>query len=422
MMDSNESQKIKDQRRLTSLLGFNSIYLGMNYLWISFETLILPLGVEKSVPLSLSGLYLGIAAFIGGLSAIFGNFSSGIVGDKLKLRGGDRSLIVLFGSFMTMLGIFLSIPFFGLYYGIVISFGILQYFSNVAIGSTQPLLSETVNKEMRGISSGINGLYTLIGSAIGFGLTSYFLTSFPFFITVIALGFGVLITGIISFFSGRNRKLLEISRHEHFHWKNIQDSNNKKLEILTIGSFFVFMGIMGLTYFEFYFFETILGVSNPEILIGIAGLLILFISSISSIVVGRLSDRVGRIRILIIGAAASSLPTFLIPFFRSFVIFLILGAFIGATYGSYYSVSIALAGDLVNKNSAGTQLSIFNLSLSGASTLSPLIYGLILYLFKDYPALSFHFLFTSSSIFYIMGSIILVIFYKNKRVNEYRKA
>ncbi|MGP6240455.1 MFS transporter [Cuniculiplasma sp. SKW4] len=414
-MNSNENYKMNKQGRLTSLLGFNSIYLGMNYLWISFETLILPMGVEKSVPLSFSGLYLGIAAFIGGLSAIFGNLSSGIVGDKLKLRGGNRSIIVLFGSFMTMIGTFISIPLFGIYYGIIISFCILQYFSNVAIGSTQPLLSETVNKEMRGISSGINGLYTLIGSAIGFGLTSYFLTVFPFFISVTAIGLGVLITGIISFISGRHRKLVEISKHEHFHWKMIHDSNSKKLEILTIGSFFVFMGIMGLTYFEFYFFETILGVSNPEILIGIAGLLILFISSISSIVVGRLSDRVGRIRILIIGAAASSVPTFLIPFFSSFVIFLILGAFIGATYGSYYSVSIALAGDLANKSIAGTQLSMFNLSLSGASTLSPLIYGLILYLFRDYPPLSFHFLFTASSIFYIIGSITLMLFYGKRR-------
>jgi MFS family permease len=384
----------------------------MNYLWISFETLILPLDVENSVPLPLSGLYLGIAAFIGGICAILGNLTSGIVGDRLRIRGGKRSVIVIFGAFMTMLGIFLSIPFFGIYYGTVISFGILQYFSNVAIGSTQPLLTETVNEDMRGISSGINGLYTLIGSALGFGITSYLLITLPYFISAVALGVGVLITGIFSFISGKGRRLVETTKGEFYHRKKEMDENGRKLKVLTLGSFFVFMGIMGLTYFEFYFFETILGVSNPEILVGIAGILILFISALSSIMVGRLSDRVGRIRILIIGPAAASIPTFLIPFFNSFTIFLILGIFIGATYGSYYSVSFALAGDLANREMAGTQLSIFNISISGASTFSPLIYGLILYIFRSNSIFSFHLLFSTSSMFYIIGSLILILLYK----------
>ena len=405
-------------RRILPLLGFNSIYLGVNYLWISFETLILPLEVENSVPLSLSGLYLGVAAFIGGLSAISGNLSSGMVGDRLKMRGANRSVMVIFGAFMSLIGIFLSIPFFNVYLGIVLSFAILQFFSNVAIGSTQPLLTETVVSDMRGTSSGVNGVFTLIGSAIGFGLSSYFLVVFPFYISVLMLGIAISITGTISFLSGRERKTIEIEHFEKKNRKHQITENNRNLKILTIGSFFVFMGIMGLTYFEFYFFETMLGVSDPELLIGTAGILILMVSAIASVLVGRLSDRVDRVKILAIGAAASSVPTFLIPYFRSFPIFLVLGGFIGATYGSYYSVSIALAGDLANERMAGTHLSMFNLSLTGASTASPLIYGMILYLFRNIPDLSFHFLFTVSSSFYITGSVILFLFYGKRKKNS----
>ncbi len=397
---------------IKSLFGFNSIYLGTNYLWISFETLILPLEVENAVPFIYSGLYLGIVAFIGGLSAIAGNIASGVVGDHLHMQGAQRSIIVLFGSFMSITGILLSIPFYRIYAGIVISFALLQFFSNVAIGSTQPLLTETVESEKRGISSGINGLYTLIGSAAGFGITSFSLTNFPFSISVILIAIAMMATGSLSYLSVIRRKKIPVRIEEQEEKVQQIENNEKRLKILTAGSLFVFMGIMGLTYFEFYFFKVILNVSNPEILIGIAGILILALSSVSSIVVGRYSDRIGRMRILIISATVSAIPTFMIPYFRSYDLFLVLGGILGASYGSYYSVSMALAGDLANAKKAGTHLSIFNLSLSGASTISPLIYGFILYLFRNHQILSFHILFSTSSIFYLAGGLILYLLYR----------
>ncbi|MEM0136441.1 MAG: MFS transporter, partial [Thermoplasmatales archaeon] len=96
-------------------------------------------------------------------------------------------------------------------------------------------------------------------------------------------------------------------------------------------------------------------------------------------------------------------------YFRSFYIFLVLGSVIGATYGSFYSVSFAIAGDLVPEHESGKYMSIFYLALAGASTISPLIYGLMLFIFNQSSSSGFVALFTTSSLFYMVGAMVLYL-------------
>ncbi|OWP57121.1 MAG: hypothetical protein B2I17_02910, partial [Thermoplasmatales archaeon B_DKE] len=113
--------------------------------------------------------------------------------------------------------------------------------------------------------------------------------------------------------------------------------------------------------------------------------------------------------ILVADAIIAAVPTVLIPYFRTFYIFLILGSFIGAAYGTFYSVSYALASDLVPKGETGKYMALFNLSLTGASTISPLIYGLILYLLRASVHLGYVGLFSAAGSFYVAGAAILFV-------------
>jgi MFS family permease len=392
------------------IIGYNLIYLGVNYLWISFETLILPLQIGSVVPESDMGLLLGIVASLGSFSGIVGNLASGMLSDRFRIGRGKRSPYISIGVAVVaamLLGETLYRP---SIYEILAGYIVLQSFSNMAIGSTQPILAEIESHEQRGTSAGLNGLFTLMGAALGFGVTSFFLSSPYRNGDLYALAAGIVFSGLATLFTIRRMDTARIPKvvdHIPFGMIRKPPPDMKKFSRLATGSFFVFMGITGLTFFELYFFREVLGIPNPAAYVAIAGILVLVVSAVSSVVLGHFSGRIGRWNILVADAIIASVPTIMIPFFRTFYIFLILGSLIGATYGSFYSVSYALASDLVPKGESGKYMAIFNLSLTGASTVSPLIYGLILFILRSSVHLGYVGLFSAAGLFYIIGGVVL---------------
>ncbi|OWP56738.1 MAG: hypothetical protein B2I17_03865 [Thermoplasmatales archaeon B_DKE] len=394
------------------IVGYNLIYLGVNYLWISFETLILPIQIGSVVPESEMGLFLGIVASVGSFSGIVGNISSGILSDRFRIGRGKRSPYIFIGIVLVAAMLIGESFFSPSLYEILAGYIVLQSFSNMAIGSTQPILAEIESHEQRGTSAGLNGLFTLIGAAMGFGVTSYFLNSPYRNGDMYALAAGIIISGLATIYT--IRKVDSLPAHEKMDKLPLSmirrpPRDMRKFSGLATGSFFVFMGITGLTFFELYFFKQVLDIPNPATYVAIAGILVLAVSAVASITLGHFSGRIGRWNILVADAIIAAVPTVLIPYFRTFYIFLILGSFIGAAYGTFYSVSYALASDLVPKGETGKYMALFNLSLTGASTISPLIYGLILYLLRASVHLGYVGLFSAAGSFYVAGAAILFV-------------
>lgn len=394
------------------IVGYNLIYLGVNYLWISFETLILPIQIGSVVPESEMGLFLGIVASVGSFSGIIGNISSGVLSDRFRIGRGKRSPYIFIGIVLVAAMLIGESFFSPSLYEILAGYIVLQSFSNMAIGSTQPILAEIESHEQRGTSAGLNGLFTLIGAAMGFGVTSYFLNSPYRNGDLYALAAGIIISGLATIYTIRKIDSLPApEKTDKLPLRMIRrpPRDMRKFSGLATGSFFVFMGITGLTFFELYFFKQVLDIPNPATYVAIAGILVLAVSAVASITLGHFSGRIGRWNILVADAIIAAVPTVLIPYFRTFYIFLILGSFIGAAYGTFYSVSYALAGDLVPKGETGKYMALFNLSLTGASTISPLIYGLILYLLRGSVHLGYIGLFSAAGSFYVAGAAILFI-------------
>ncbi|MEM0156423.1 MAG: MFS transporter [Thermoplasmataceae archaeon] len=391
------------------LLGFNSLYLGVNYLWISFESLILPTQIGNLVPEYRMGLILGIVAAVGAGSGILGNLLSGYLSDRIRILGSRRAPFIAIGVALATVTVLLEGLFVSSLLVIVVGYIFLQVFSNIAIGSVQPVVAETVSADQRGISAGFNGLFTFTGSALGFGITGFLMTYYSQTVAMYSIAAGLIITGtgaIITLIYGK----ISPMREHHIHISGLMHmpKDLRSFQRLTAGSFMVFMGVTGLTYFELYFFKQVLNVTNPQIYVAVAGIVVLAISAVVTVALGHFSDRIGRWRIMAADAAFAAIPTALIPFFRSFYVFLILGALIGSSYGTFYSVSSAMAGDLAPKQEAGKYMALFNLALAGASTISPLIYGSILFLLSSSVHYSYVALFSTSSAFYLIGSVLIL--------------
>ena len=151
------------------IFGMNSIYLGNNYLWISFESLFLPFAIEISVARGLQSLMLGAIAFSGILIGLASNYISGTVTDKLHTRIGRRRPMIILGSSIAVLSLVIFIINYSSIIIITIVYFLIEIGSNIAYGAYQPLISDVIPEGQRGTSSGINGFFTLAGSALGFG-------------------------------------------------------------------------------------------------------------------------------------------------------------------------------------------------------------------------------------------------------------
>ena len=297
------------------MIGYNLIYLGVNYLWISYETMILPTQVSLLVPMARASFVLGITASIGNAAGIAGNLSSGFMVDRIIRRSGRRYLLIGAGLAGVLLSlIFETLPLSSLIL-IIGGYVAIQAFSNIAMGAVQPIVAELHSEADRGTSAGFNGLFSLMGSAMGFGITSLFLSAGFYGHAIFSLMIGIIITGtgsaIVIERNDMSRRTATKYAPDHEDLSKPQDM--RVFSLFSLGSFFVFSGITGLTYFELFFFKIVLKSSDPDLLVGIAGITVLVISALSSVVIAHFSNRIGRWKILQVAAVTASIPTLIIP-------------------------------------------------------------------------------------------------------------
>ncbi len=139
------------------IFGMNSIYLGNNYLWISFESLFLPFLIARMVAQNAQSLYLGIIAFAGIIIGISFNVFAGITTDSLETRFGRRRPFIMLGSAITLASLIYFIIFHSSIISILIVYILIEIGSNMAYGSYLPLVRDIIPDYQRGTSSGISG-------------------------------------------------------------------------------------------------------------------------------------------------------------------------------------------------------------------------------------------------------------------------
>ena len=96
----------------------------------------------------------------------------------------------------------------------------------------------------------------------------------------------------------------------------------------------------------------------------------------------------------------------------SFLVFIIGKLMVNNKYKLIHS--FAVASDLIPENESGKYMSYFYLSIAGASSFSPLIYGSALLFFDQTSSKGFTALFTLSGIFYLIGAAILYLAHETK--------
>jgi len=170
----------------------------------------------------------------------------------------------------------------------------------------------------------------------------------------------------------------------------------------------VMLGIYTVLDFLQFYMRDAVGASHPEQQTTNFIIITSLTSVVSALVVGWLSDRFGRKRMVYVSGGMMALVGLVFIVTHSLPIVLAAGALFGIGYGAYTSVDWALVADVLpsHKNFA-RDMGIWNISLSLPQVIAPIIGGPLIDTFtrSHQPVLGFQLLFAISIAYCLIGTV-----------------
>ena len=408
------------KRSIGFLLGMSTLMLGANLVWVAYNSILLPTLVEN-VMTEGKGLAVGLIGFFGTLLAVTVSILSGIISDHTASKWGRRTPAILIGALLalpviglpslflspTMRATFLpmALPV------IIVSYCGMQFFTNVGNGAWWPLLVDVVPEHQRGTASGIQGFFTMFGSALGIVLISTLNQNGHTVEALWLIGGIFALTGIINAIVIKGKDMPADASKRISLGQAVRDMFRVRTRVavffwVVLAVLLAFMGVNSMQFFARYFFEVYFPSIPPDAAFRTMGGISLVVTMLAAVGSGILSDKIGR-RPLILGAMfVSAITTLLMGLTSSFTVFLIMAAIRSAATGPLLAIAPALASDLAPKDEAGQYMAYNNLSTGLSGALTSLIFGVLLITMTK---TTFMYLFVVSAIFFLLGGIVFMI-------------
>ncbi len=412
------------KRSVLYLLGMCALMFGANFVWVSYNSILLLPMVEKVVAPEVASITVGVIGFFSTIVGFTVSILSGIITDHVSNRWGRRTPAILIGSvvglpFIALGALFkLSLPV------IVISYVGMQFFTNVANGAWWPLLVDTVPEHQRGLASGLQGLYTLIAAAIGFGVITYMNEINRPDLALISMAVVFAVSGIINALAIRGYDKPAVSEVKMSRWQAVKGMFTVKTRVvvffwMVFAAFLMFMGQNSLQYFARDFMAIYLHQDNPDAGLRIMGIISLIITMAAAVGTGALSDKIGRRNLILWGAYICAITTILMAINQNFVLFLVLTGIRSIASGPVLAVIPALAGGLSPEGEAGQYMAYNNLSTGVSGAVASLLFGALLNMSGAATVASFTNLLIVTAIFYLAGAVVFQIKVSQKELDKH---
>jgi MFS family permease len=405
------STDVIEKRSTRFLLGMAVYAIGINLVWISYNSILLPVMVQNATTAATKGLWVGVISMVSILVGILINILSGVISDHSNSKWGRRTPCILVGMVFAVVVILAAailpqtLPF------VFMGYLLLQIAGNVSSGSYQPLLADIIPVNQRGAASGYQGMFTIVGAAMGFVVVTGLVSAGLMWLALVVIA--------MVFFATTAFNSLVI----HDDDKPLDDVESLSLRQalgetfrvrthvpgffwFVFANYLMYMGVSSFASYGIYYFQTVLQLADPIRAMGVAGIVGILFNVVAAVAAGILSDRIGRRNLIIAAGVFSGLFSLAFPFLRSFSVFIAISAFYGAANGVIYSVNQALASTLVPVAEAGKFMAYNNLSIGVANALAPMFFGAILNMQGAPTPTSFLAFFLAASAFYFVSSAV----------------
>jgi MFS family permease len=356
---------------------------------------------------------LGAIAAIGAFVAIISNLLTGALSDRTRTRLGRRRPWIIVGA----LGGIVALAIVGYAPTLVVAtlgWILAQLFLNMVLAALQALLPDQVPLEQRARVSAVLGIAQQVSPVIGIGLAlgvqSAGLGIGAMFVVTGVVGAILMLVLAVAIRDVEHEEAPPVSFRQFIVSFAIPAGKRYDFGFTWFGRFFVILGFAVYTTYQPYFITDRLGVP-PEGLIGqqlIALLIFAAALTVSAVICGRASDRTGRRKPFVFGAAAVVAAALaMLAFTSTLPAFYLAAVVMGVGIGAYFAVDLALIADVLpNKDTAAAKdMGIFNIANSLPQSVAPAVAPVFLALGGsggNYTAL-----FIAGMVFCLIGAVLI---------------
>ena len=382
---------------LRQLLTLSIYWLGINAMWTGLHVIVLPKRMEAMFGPASAGLGLGLITLAGVITAIIVQPTVGAISDYAVTRWGRRKPFIVIGSLLDVVFLW-AVAAADTYLALVLALVLLQFASNFAQGPFQGYVPYLVPARQVGRASGMMGVMIIFGGMIGVGIAAFgYLQLEPgmaepsvraiLFWPTVALGFVEAATMVVLALTvdegraavpreGRSWKRIALSA-----WGT--DILRERSYIWLLVSRLCYLAMPGvITAYAVFVLERSFGMT-PQVaapFLFVIGLVIAVATAAAVLPAARLSDRIGRKRVIYWSYALGAIGVAGVALSPSLELTLLSLVPLGLSAGAFLVVDWALMTDIIPKARAGRYMGISNVATASAGPLGLAVAGIVLFL------------------------------------------
>lgn len=368
------------QRRVSLFdqININVFWIANQFHWNALLSVVIPSMVAKLLDPAQKDINLTLVVAWGTIVAVVVNPLIGAISDYATFRMGRRRPFMIIGTILNVpiliaFAFSPSLPNGMLLLTFAVLFLLLQFSNNLANSPWSAIIADKVPQQQRGLTAGLNGLFILLGTAIGTVVAGHIVNkrdALPMYkneVVQIFLLIAVVQT-IFVIYTILTVKETPLVRREGAPFQIgaalrkffFKPSRYPDLSWVLLARLLVMMGIWGIFYFLQYYFDDVLHVVGEQF-IALFLPILLAAALPTSILAGWASDHWGRKRLVYISGAMMTIVCLVFIVWQTQLGALIAAVFFGIGYGAYTSVDWALTADaLPPTDEAGKFLGIWS--------------------------------------------------------------
>ena len=349
----------------------SAFWFAVNLLWGSLLIVTIPAQmrhIAPSRPVETMDLMLGLGA----IPALVVPLLAGPLSDRCMSRLGRRRPYMLTGLAINLIGLAM-IWLAGLRLSLWLYFAgylVVQVGNNIATGAYSGMIPDVVPENQRGLASGWMAAMSQLGTMVGLLSAGYLLSAGRASASFAVTAGSMVLFCVFTIAGVRERP--RVSEPEPMEWiafiKRLWIDPRKHPDFawVWITRALVVMGMWMVQEHMQYYLVDVMRVSRAAVPLVAAKVLFLSLvcATITGLLGGKVSDRIGRKRVVYIANTVIALDCVAFIFAPSLEWVYGIAMLFGLGYGAYYSVDWALACDVLpNREDAAKDMAVWHVSL-----------------------------------------------------------